>query len=97
MLFDFAVYAFRDIWPLATFTLTPEDGAAGWFTWSRVIISSFVAVWLPLITPRDYIPVDPNVCIPSLTLPLGMAVLNTYLRIRIRRRQFQSRQLLLSH
>jgi len=59
----FAVYGYRDIWPLMTFTLSPLDSAGGWLTWSRVIIVSFLAVLLPLITPREYVPLDQQVCL----------------------------------
>ena len=62
LLVVFAVYAYRDIWPLMTFTLSPLDSAGGWLTWSRVILVSFLAILLPLITPREYIPLDSQVC-----------------------------------
>jgi hypothetical protein len=63
LLVIFAVYSYRDIWPLMTFTLSPLDSAGGWLTWSRVILVSFLTVFLPLITPREYIPLDPQVCL----------------------------------
>lgn len=62
LLVVFAVYGYRDIWPLATFTLKPVDAADGWLTWSRVSVVAFVSVLLPLITPREYVPLDPKVC-----------------------------------
>lgn len=57
----FAIYCYRDIWPAMTFTLSPLDSSGGWLTWSRVVLVSFLAVLLPLITPREYIPLDPQV------------------------------------
>ena len=55
------VYGYRDLWPFATSNLSPEDAAYGWMTWSRVAITLFAGVILPLITPRVYIPLDPKV------------------------------------
>lgn len=66
LLVVFAVYGYRDIWPLATFTLKPVDAADGWLTWSRVSVVAFVSVLLPLITPREYVPLDPKVCSQSM-------------------------------
>ena len=47
----FVIYAYRDLWPLATFTLAPLD-TPGWTTWSRIAILGFAGVLLPLVTPR---------------------------------------------
>ncbi|KAK8861564.1 hypothetical protein IAR55_002386 [Kwoniella newhampshirensis] len=58
LLLGFALYAYRDIWPLCTFNLVPAD-IANAITWSRVALLSVVAVVIPLIRPRTYIPVDP--------------------------------------
>ncbi|KAF8319735.1 hypothetical protein DL93DRAFT_2124628 [Clavulina sp. PMI_390] len=56
----FAVYFVRDLWPLATYTLSPIDSADGWLTWSRVSVVSFAGVLIPLLMPREYIPIDPS-------------------------------------
>ena len=61
LLVPFVIYFQRDLWPLATFSLSPIDGAAGWLTWSRVGLLGFSGVLLPLLTPREYVPLDPLV------------------------------------
>ena len=55
----FALYCYRDIWPLMTFTLPPADTYAT--LWAQVSILAFVAVVEPLFEPYPYIPVDPKV------------------------------------
>ncbi|KAI0697137.1 multidrug resistance-associated ABC transporter [Cytidiella melzeri] len=55
-----AVFAYRDLWPLATFTLQPLDSAEGWLIWTKIGILTFVAVVVPLFVPRQYIPLDPK-------------------------------------
>ncbi|CAL1706378.1 unnamed protein product [Somion occarium] len=57
---SFALFAYRDLWPLATYTLTPADGAEGWLLWTEVGVLSFAAVFIPLVSPRQYVPVDPE-------------------------------------
>jgi predicted membrane channel-forming protein YqfA (hemolysin III family) len=49
---------YRDIYPLATFTQAPRDLSDGWILWAEIIILALVAVLLPLVEPRQYIPVD---------------------------------------
>ena len=61
LLVTWAVYVYRDLWPLATFTLRPADAAEGAFLWAKVGVLTFGAVLLPLAVPRQYIPVDPKV------------------------------------
>lgn len=56
-----AVYAYRDIWPLMTFTLQPKDGAEGDLLWAKVALLAFVGVFLPLFEPYPYVPYDPAV------------------------------------
>ena len=63
----FGVYAYRDIWPLATLTLHPIDAPEGLILWVKVILLTLVAVVQPLLEPYPYIPVDPEVCIAPLT------------------------------
>ncbi|OCH84366.1 multidrug resistance-associated ABC transporter [Obba rivulosa] len=55
-----AVYVYRDIWPLATFTLSPLDAGEGWMFWTKFAILSMAGVVIPLIMPRQYIPLDPK-------------------------------------
>ena len=56
-----AVYAYRDLWPLATFTLQPLDASEGSLLWAKVGVLTFAAVVIPLVMPRQYVPVDPKV------------------------------------
>ena len=51
----FAVYAYRDLLPLGTFTLTPEDLSEGWFLWVKVGLLSVTGILIPLLVPRPYI------------------------------------------
>ncbi|KAI0932659.1 hypothetical protein AcW1_000282 [Taiwanofungus camphoratus] len=55
-----AVYVYRDVFPLMTFTLSPVDGADGALFWSKFAVLTFVAVVVPLLIPRQYIPIDPK-------------------------------------
>ncbi|WWC87878.1 uncharacterized protein L201_002776 [Kwoniella dendrophila CBS 6074] len=52
------IYAYRDIWPLFTYNLSPSD-LNNAITWSRVVILSVAAVLIPLLRPRTYVPADP--------------------------------------
>lgn len=61
LLITFGVYAWRDILPLGTFTKTPVDAQEGWLIWTKLGILGFTAVVIPLLIPRTYDPVDPNV------------------------------------
>ncbi|KAI0711030.1 hypothetical protein C8T65DRAFT_739602 [Cerioporus squamosus] len=60
LLFVFGVYAYRDLWPLGTFTLQPVDASEGPLLWVKIGILAFAAVIIPLVIPRQYIPVDPK-------------------------------------
>ncbi|WWC60298.1 uncharacterized protein I303_102867 [Kwoniella dejecticola CBS 10117] len=53
-----AIYAYRDLWPLLTYNLVPSD-LNNAVTWSRVAILSVAAVFIPLLRPRTYVPADP--------------------------------------
>lgn len=57
-----AVYIYRDIWPLATYTEHPKDTSHDQLLWYKVAILVFTAVAVPLFVPCRYIPVDPKVC-----------------------------------
>lgn len=63
-----ALYAYRDIWPLMTFTLEPVDSAEGNILWAKLALVAFVGAVLPLLEPYPYIPYDPTVSQPKLTL-----------------------------
>ncbi|KAF8157969.1 hypothetical protein B0H34DRAFT_797400 [Crassisporium funariophilum] len=60
LLVAFAVYLYRDIWPLATYNLKPIDLSEGVFLWVKVAVLTFTAVVIPLFIPRQYVPVDPK-------------------------------------
>ena len=53
---------YRDLWPLATFTLSPIDADGTPLLWIEVGVLTFAAVIVPLLVPRQYIPHDPKVC-----------------------------------
>ncbi|KAH7929355.1 P-loop containing nucleoside triphosphate hydrolase protein [Leucogyrophana mollusca] len=55
----FAVYAHRDLYPLATFTKQPQDISEGWLLWTKVVILAFIGALFPVISPRHYVPFDP--------------------------------------
>ena len=56
-----AVYVYRDIWPLATYTENPVDRSEGTILWAKLVVLFTTAVIIPLVVPRQYIPVDPKV------------------------------------
>lgn len=55
------LFAYRDLWPLATFTLQPPDLTEGWLLWVKLVVLSVAGVGIPLFMPRQYIPVNPKV------------------------------------
>ncbi|KAJ3531222.1 hypothetical protein NM688_g7605 [Phlebia brevispora] len=55
-----AYYAYRDVWPLMTFTLRPLDEVEGYILWVKVALSTFVGLIEPLFEPHAYIPIDPE-------------------------------------
>jgi len=55
------VYAYRDIWPLATYDLEPTDGLHPWL-WCKIVVTVNLALIIPLYMPHRYTPVDPEVC-----------------------------------
>ena len=60
LLGTFSVYAYRNIWPLLTFTLSPADAYEGALLWVRIGLLAFGAVLVPLLVPRRYTPIDPK-------------------------------------
>lgn len=56
----FAVYLYRDVWPLATFNKGPLDSREGWTLWAKIVILGVTSVIIPLFIPRQYIPVNPK-------------------------------------
>lgn len=57
-----SVYIHRDIWPLVTYNLKPQDNAEGVVLWYKMALLSFAAVVVPILVPRKYMPVDSKVC-----------------------------------
>ncbi|KAJ6585523.1 multidrug resistance-associated ABC transporter [Mycena capillaripes] len=60
LLTTFGVYFYRDIFPLATFALVPMDVAEGQLLWIKIVILFAISGIIPLVMPRQYIPVDPK-------------------------------------
>ena len=56
----FSVYAYRDVWPLLTFTLVPADAWEGTLLWVKIGLLALAGIVVPLITPRQYVPLDPK-------------------------------------
>ncbi|KAF9030066.1 P-loop containing nucleoside triphosphate hydrolase protein [Rhodocollybia butyracea] len=54
------VYVYRDVYPLGTFVLRPQDENEGHLLWAKVSLLTLAAVVIPLTVPRKYIPVDPK-------------------------------------
>ncbi|KAK1229502.1 hypothetical protein PQX77_007425, partial [Marasmius sp. AFHP31] len=59
LLVTLLVYTYRDLFPLATYTLKPQDGSEGIILWWKIGIVA-VASALPLVMTRQYTPVDPD-------------------------------------
>lgn len=70
LLLIFAVYAYRDLWPLATYTEFPQDDTDDPIFWIKLVIIAICALGVPLFIPHKYIPVDPkvSVCTASIWL-----------------------------
>ena len=56
-----AVYGYRDIYPLGTFDLQPLDFHEGWLMWAKLAVLTFAAAIVPAFIPTQYIPFDPKV------------------------------------
>lgn len=59
------IYAYRDVWPLFTYSLKPLDSAEGPLVWVRLALLTIGAIIVPLTRPRIYAPCDPSVRIFS--------------------------------
>ncbi|KAH9041242.1 hypothetical protein EDB85DRAFT_1921690 [Lactarius pseudohatsudake] len=55
LLCTFSVYAYRNIWPLLTFTLSPVDAWEGPLLWVRIGLLAFAAIVIPLLDPQQVI------------------------------------------
>lgn len=56
-----AVYTYRDLFPLATFTRIPVDVEEGWILWARIALLLVTGIIVPIFIPRMYVPVDEKV------------------------------------
>ncbi|KAH9166017.1 hypothetical protein EDB89DRAFT_2076263 [Lactarius sanguifluus] len=80
LLGTFSVYAYRNIWPLLTFTLSPVDTREGPLLWVGIDLLAFAAIVIPLLVPYQYIPIDPKAIInPEQTASLLSTMLYTFL------------------
>lgn len=61
LLTTWGLYAYRDVWPFATFTLTPQDSAEGGLLWAKFALLTLSAIIVPLCISRPYAPIDPEV------------------------------------
>jgi hypothetical protein len=57
----FAVFAYRDLWPLTTLHQHPKELKEGALLWAKVVVLVLTSVVFPLVSPRQYIPIDPAV------------------------------------
>ncbi|KAF5338427.1 hypothetical protein D9758_012247 [Tetrapyrgos nigripes] len=56
----FFVYVYRDLYPFVTYTSSPLDRHEGSLLWAKIAVLGFSAVLVPLLIPRQYVPVDPK-------------------------------------
>ena len=61
LLVIFGVYAYRDLLPLTTFMMVPKDTSEGLILPAKVLVLVFTAIAIPLLIPRQYVPVNPRV------------------------------------
>ncbi|KAH8101555.1 hypothetical protein BXZ70DRAFT_101862 [Cristinia sonorae] len=54
------VFAYRDLYPLATYDLEPLDSEDGNALWAYIGTQTAAAFFVPLFVPRPYLPVDPK-------------------------------------
>ncbi|KAI0066587.1 hypothetical protein BV25DRAFT_1403282 [Artomyces pyxidatus] len=82
LLSSFGVYAYRDLWPLATFTLSPVDLSEGVLLWAKIGLLAFASIFVPLTIPRQYIPYNPKELVaepnPEQTASILSLVLYTF-------------------
>ncbi|KAI9061281.1 P-loop containing nucleoside triphosphate hydrolase protein [Trametes sanguinea] len=77
-----AVYMYRDVWPLATLDLSPADAAEGPALWGKLYLLSLGGVAIPLVCPTKYTPVNPKEPLqpsPEQTTSLFSLLFYTYL------------------
>lgn len=62
LLATFLIFAYRDLWPLVTYTLQPADAYEDGLLWAKCVVLVLTAVVIPLVIPRQYVPFDPKAC-----------------------------------
>ncbi|CAA7262907.1 unnamed protein product [Cyclocybe aegerita] len=60
LLATFGAYAYRDLWPLMTYSQKPADIDEGRLLWVKIMVLGVTAILIPLFIPRRYVPVDPK-------------------------------------
>ncbi|THH12876.1 hypothetical protein EW146_g7283 [Bondarzewia mesenterica] len=60
LLVAFAVYAYRDLWPLLTVSAAPADLRDGPLLWIKVAVLGLAAIVVPLTIPRQCAPFNPK-------------------------------------
>ncbi|KZP10469.1 hypothetical protein FIBSPDRAFT_801212, partial [Athelia psychrophila] len=60
LLVTFGIYAYRDIFPLAQYDKQPMDLSEGKLLWPTICVLGVTGILVTLLTPRKYIPIDPE-------------------------------------
>jgi hypothetical protein len=60
LLIIFTVFAIRDLAPLCTYHGLPADGN-GWPLWTLIGDLTLIGIIVPLLMPRQYVPIEPAV------------------------------------
>ncbi|KAF7320184.1 ATP-binding cassette transporter [Mycena kentingensis (nom. inval.)] len=60
LLAPLVTYAYRDLWPLASFHGLALDASEGPILWMKIVFLIVGAVIVPLFSSREYVPVDPE-------------------------------------
>ncbi|KAJ4482242.1 P-loop containing nucleoside triphosphate hydrolase protein, partial [Lentinula aciculospora] len=75
----FAVYAYRDLWPLFTFDGIPRDEEEGIMLWLKIATLTVAAIVVPVTTPRQAYPPTIDVCNPEETASIISLLTHSYL------------------
>ncbi|KAH9059060.1 hypothetical protein EDB87DRAFT_1675205 [Lactarius vividus] len=68
LLATFSVYAYRNIWPLLTFTLSPVDAWEGPLLWVRIGLLTLASIVIPLLDPQQEINPEQTASLLSMML-----------------------------
>ncbi|KAJ7149302.1 P-loop containing nucleoside triphosphate hydrolase protein [Mycena crocata] len=79
LLFTFIVYFYRDVFPLATAALVPMDLWEEYLLWPKVVTLFAVSGIIPLVIPRQYIPVDLKKSMPVVNPEQTSSILSSAL------------------